>query len=166
MKNKTTVLLTICLAISIQSVYAATIPAGTILFVRTNETIRSTDPVGKKFSAHLYQDVVANGKVLLRAGTGATGRVKKSRGLGSKPLILDLTQLSIGQRVVPITVEGFRADYTYLTTRRGVAGERVLQMRPERRPGVGRGRPGVRAGGDARRQHQSGDAPMRPAQAS
>ena len=121
MKNKTTVLLTICLAISIQSVYAATIPAGTILFVRTNETIRSTDPVGKKFSAHLYQDVVANGKVLLRAGTGATGRVKKSRGLGSKPLILDLTQLSIGQRVVPITVEGFRADYTYLTTRRGVS---------------------------------------------
>jgi hypothetical protein len=90
MKNKTTVFLTICLWISIQSVYAATIPAGTTLFVQTNETIASTDPVGKKFAAQLYQDVVANGKLLLRAGTGVVGCVKKSRGLGSKPLILDL----------------------------------------------------------------------------
>jgi hypothetical protein len=121
MKNKTTVLLTICLAISIQSVYAATIPAGTTLFVQTNDTIASTDPVGKKFAGQLYRDVVASGKVLLRTGTGVVGRVKKSRGLGSKPLILDLTQLSIGQRVVPITTEGFRADYTYVTTRRGVS---------------------------------------------
>jgi hypothetical protein len=121
MKNKTIVLLTICFAISIQSVYAATIPAGTTLFVQTNETIASTDPVGKKFTGQLYRDVAANGKVLLRAGTGVVGRVKKSRGLGSKPLILDLTQLAIGQRLVPITTEGFRADYTYLTTRRGVS---------------------------------------------
>ena len=119
MKNKTTVLLTICLAISIQSVYAGTIPVGTTLFVQTNDTIASTDPVGKKFAAQLYQDV-ANGKILLRAGTGVVGRVKKSRGLGSKPLILDLTQLTIGQRLVPITTEGFRADNTVFTTRRGI----------------------------------------------
>ena len=96
-------------------------PAGTTLFVQTNETIASTDPVGKKFTAQLYRDVVANDKVLLRAGTGVVGRVKKSRGLGSKPLILDVTQLTIGQRLVPITTEGFRADYTYVTTRRGVS---------------------------------------------
>jgi hypothetical protein len=130
MKDKTIVFLTICFAISIQSVHAATIPAGTTLFVQTNETIRSTDPVGKKFAAQLYRDVAANGKLLLHAGTGALGRVKKSRGLGSKPLILDLTQLSIGQRVVPITTEGFRADYTYLTTRRGVSvGGGYFQLR-------------------------------------
>jgi membrane-associated protease RseP (regulator of RpoE activity) len=122
MKNKTTVLLTICLAISIQSVYAATIPAGTTLFVQTNETIASTDPVGKKFAAQLYRDVVANGKFLLRAGTGVVGRVKKSRGLGSAPLILNVTQLTIGQRLVPITtVEGFRADNTRFKTRRGIS---------------------------------------------
>jgi hypothetical protein len=121
MKNKTTVFLTICLWISIQSVYAATIPAGTTLFVQTNEIIASTDPVGKKFAAQLYQDVVANGKLLLRAGTGVVGRVKKSRGLGSKPLILDLTQLTTGQRMVPITTEGFRADNTRFTTRRGIS---------------------------------------------
>ena len=120
-KNKTTIFLTICFAISIQSVYAATISVGTTLFVQTNETIASTDPVGKKFAAQLYQDVVANGKVLLRAGTGVVGRVKKSRGLGSKPLILDVTQLTIGQRVVPITTEGFRADNTRFTTRRGIS---------------------------------------------
>jgi membrane-associated protease RseP (regulator of RpoE activity) len=122
MKNKTTVLLTICVAISIQSVYAATIPVGTTLFVQTNETIVSTDPVGKKFAGQLYRDVVANGKVLLRAGTGVVGRVKKSRGLGSTPLILNVTQLTIGQRLVPITtVEGFRADNTRFTTRRGIS---------------------------------------------
>jgi hypothetical protein len=92
------------------------------LFVRTNETLSSSDPVGKKFAAQLYQDVVANGKVLLRAGTGVVGRVKKSRGLGSTPLILNAIQLSIGQRLVPITtVEGFRADNTRFTTRRGIS---------------------------------------------
>lgn len=130
MKNRTIVFLTICFAILIQSVYAATIPAGTTLFVQTNETIASTDPVGKKFAGQLYRDVFANGKLLLRAGTGVVGRVKKSRGLGSKPLILDVTQLTIGQRVVPITTEGFRADYTYFTTRRGVSvGGGYFQLR-------------------------------------
>jgi hypothetical protein len=65
MKNKTIVFLTICFAISIQTVYAAAIPARTTFFVQTNETIASTDPVGKKFAAQLYRDVVANGKLLL-----------------------------------------------------------------------------------------------------
>jgi hypothetical protein len=130
MKNKTTIFLTICFAISIQSVYTATIPAGTTLFVQTNETIASTDPVGKKFAAHLYRDVVANGQLLLRGGTGVMGRVKKSRGLGSKPLILDLTQLSIGQHLIPITTEGLRADDTRFTTRRGISvGGGFFQLR-------------------------------------
>jgi hypothetical protein len=129
-KNKTTIFLTICVAISIQSVYAATIPAGTSLFVETNETIASTDPVGKKFAAQLYRDVVVNDKPMLRVGTGVVGRVKKSRGLGSKPLILDVTQLAIGQGLVPITTEGLRADNTRFTTRRGVSvGGGFFQLR-------------------------------------
>jgi hypothetical protein len=122
MKNKTIVLLTICFAISIQSVYAATIPAGTTLFVQTNETISSSDPVGKKFAAQLYRDVVANGKLMLRAGTGVVGRVDSSRGLGFTPVILNVTKLTIGQRLVPITtVEGFQADDTRFKTRRGIS---------------------------------------------
>ena len=130
MKDKTIVFLTICFAISIQSVYTATIPTGTTLFVQTNETIASTDPVGKKFAAQLYRDVVANGKPLVRAGTGVVGRIKKSRGPGSKPQILDLTQLTIGQRSVPITTEGVRADNTVFTTRRGVSvGGSYFQLR-------------------------------------
>ena len=129
-KNKTTIFLTICFAISIQSVYAATIPAGTTLFVQTNETIASTDPVGKKFAAQLYRDVVVTDKLVLRVGTGVVGRVKKSRGLGSKPLILDVTQLAIGQRLVPITTDGLRADNTRFTTRRGVSvGGGFFQLR-------------------------------------
>lgn len=129
-KNKTTIFLTICFAISIQSVYAAAIPAGTTLFVQTNETIASTDPVGKKFAGQLYRDVVVNDKLMLRVGTGVVGRVKKSRGLGSKPLILDVTQLTIGQRLAPITTEGLRADNTRFTTRRGVSvGGGFFQLR-------------------------------------
>lgn len=85
---------------------------------------------GRSSLAQLYRDVVANDKLLLRAGTGVVGRVKKSRGLGSKPLILDVTQLTIDQRVVPVTTEGFRADYTYFTTRRGVSvGGGYFQLR-------------------------------------
>ena len=130
MKNKTIVFLTICFAISIQSVYAATMPAGTTLFVQTNEIITSTDPVGKKFAAQLYRDVVANGKLLLPAGTRVVGRVKKSRGPGSKPQILEVTQLTIGQSLVPITTEGVRADNTVFTTRRGVSvGGAYFQLR-------------------------------------
>jgi hypothetical protein len=51
--------------------FAATIPAGTTLLVRTNQTISSNDPVGKTFSAQLANDVVVAGKVVLRAGTKA-----------------------------------------------------------------------------------------------
>jgi hypothetical protein len=129
-KNKTIAFLAICFWIAIQSVYAATIPAGTTLFVQTNEPITSTDPVGKKFAAQLYRDVIVNGQHVLRAGTGVVGRVKKSRGMGSMPLMLDVTQLTIGQRLVPIKTEGSRADYTYFSTRRGVAvGGRYFQLR-------------------------------------
>src|SRR4029453_6576715 len=50
---------------------AATIPAGTTLLVRTNQTVSSNDPVGKTFAAQVANDVVVAGKVVLRAGTKA-----------------------------------------------------------------------------------------------
>jgi hypothetical protein len=102
--------------------FAVTIPAGTTLLVRTNQTISSNDPVGKTFSAQLANDVVVAGKVVLRAGTKAVGRVDSSRRIGSTPVILNVTQIAGKRGLVPIkTVNSFRADSSLFKTRRGVS---------------------------------------------
>jgi hypothetical protein len=121
--NKITVaLFVVGSVIAIQLCSAATIPAGTTLVVRTNETISSDDPVGKTFAAQLARDVVAGGSVLLRAGAKVIGRVDATRGLSFTPVILNVTQLASNGHFVAIkTVEGFRADGSQFKTRRGVS---------------------------------------------
>ncbi len=121
-KNKAAVaLLLICCSIAVQSVSGVTIPAGTMLLVRTNQIIDSSDPVGKKFEAQLYQGVVADGKVLLPAGTPVIGRVDASRVWAFDPVILNVTHLVSGGRFVPIsTTQGFQADGSRFKTRRGI----------------------------------------------
>ena len=102
--------------------FAATIPAGTTLLVRTKETVSSNDPVGKTFAAQLANDVVVAGKVVLRAGSKAVGRVDSSRRLAFTPLILNVAQIAGKRGLVPIkTVNGFPADSTFFKTRRGVS---------------------------------------------
>ena len=61
MKTITIAFLAVCSLTTIQFSSAATIPAGTILVVRTNETISSDDSVGKTFAAQLASDVVMSG---------------------------------------------------------------------------------------------------------
>jgi hypothetical protein len=65
------------------------------LLVRTNQTISSNDPVGKTFAAQLANDVVVAGKVVLRAGTKAIGRIDSSRQFAFMPLILNVTQIAV-----------------------------------------------------------------------
>jgi hypothetical protein len=102
--------------------FAVTIPAGTTLLVRTNQTVSSSDPVGKTFSAQLANDVVVAGKVVLRAGTKAVGRVDSSRRFAPASLILNLTQIAGKRGLVPIkTVSGFQTDGRSFQTRRGVS---------------------------------------------
>jgi hypothetical protein len=81
--------------------FAATIPAGTTLLVRTNQTVSSNDPVGKTFAAQVANDVVVAGKVVLRAGTKAVGRVDSSRQFAFMPLILNVTQIAGKRGLVP-----------------------------------------------------------------
>ena len=56
---------------------AATIPAGTTLSVSTASSMTSQDPVGRTFTARVDQDVVVNGRTLLRWNK----RVRKDYGV-------------------------------------------------------------------------------------
>jgi hypothetical protein len=102
--------------------FAATIPAGTTLLVRTNQTVSSNDPVGKTFAAQLANDVVVAGKVVLRAGTKTVGRVDSSRRFAPASVVLNVTQIAGKRGLVPIkTVNGFQTDGRSFKTRRGVS---------------------------------------------
>jgi len=97
----------------VASSFAATIPAGTTLVVRTLNTIQSTDRVGRTFAAQLDQDVAVNGKVVLRAGTKLHGKIESSQAnpFRSGPLVLNLTDVSVNGHTVPIkTVSGFQVQ--------------------------------------------------------
>jgi hypothetical protein len=101
---------------------AATIPAGTHLIARTVEPISSHERVGAPFKAELAQDVVIQGKVLLREGTHVTGVVVTS--LGTRPsssaLTVNLKAISINGRSVPVHTTGaYRLDR--FKTSRGVS---------------------------------------------
>ena len=81
MKTKTFYLATIATFVWIilgQS-YAATIPAGTTLVVRTLQAISAIDQPGTPFTAQLENNVTANGKVVLPAGTKLSGKVETAK---------------------------------------------------------------------------------------
>jgi hypothetical protein len=88
--------------------FAATIPAGTTLVVRTVDTVSSHVRVGKTFRAQLGRDVAVEGKVCLKAGTPALGKIEASRANPhtSSPLTLNLTSITVGGRNVAITTTG------------------------------------------------------------
>src|SRR6266513_551618 len=113
MTKKLFLLIAIVIGHSAANSFAATIPAGTTLVVQTLNTIHSNDRVGRTFTAQLNQDVVVNGKVVLRAGTKFDGKIESSQAnpFRSGPLILNLTDVSINGRTVPIkTVSGFQVQ--------------------------------------------------------
>jgi hypothetical protein len=94
----------ICACFTASSVNAATVPAGTMLAVRTTSSISSQDPVGRTFAVQLDQDVAVKGKVVVKAGTKAFGRIRSSRAnpRKSEPLTLELTSISVNGRNVAV----------------------------------------------------------------
>ena len=116
MTKKTFILIAItsCVSIAVQfSASAAAIPAGTTLVVRTLNTIHSNDRVGRTFTAQLDQNVVVNGKIVLQAGTKFHGKIEASQAnpRNSQPLTLNLTDVSVNGRTIPIkTVSGFQLE--------------------------------------------------------
>src|SRR6266545_297697 len=89
---------TCCACFVASSLTAATIPAGTVLDVKTASSISSQDPAGRTFAAQLDQDVAVKGQILLKAKTQAFGKIKSSRAnpRRSEPLTLELTSISVG----------------------------------------------------------------------
>jgi len=124
MKTKTFSLLAITIFawITLGQSNAATIPAGTTLVVRTLEPISSDAPRGRQFLAQLETSVTVNGKVLLPAGTKVLGRVETSRRMAttSHPLTVNLTDVQLGGRNVPVKTTG-ACQLVNWTTARGVA---------------------------------------------
>ena len=99
----------VCVCFAASSLNAATIPTGTTITVRTLSSISSTDRVGRTFGAQVDQDVVVNGKVLVKSGTKALVEIQSSGALprGSRPLTLDLTSISVNGRDVAVKTNSF-----------------------------------------------------------
>src|SRR5919198_4191781 len=110
MTKKTFILFAITSCVCVASSFAATIPAGTTLAVQTVSSISSTDPAGRTFTAKLDQDVTVNGKLLLKAGAKAFGKIKSSRANPRKnePLTLELTSISVNGRNVSVKTNSFQ----------------------------------------------------------
>jgi hypothetical protein len=88
-----------------------TVPAGTILLIRTNDFLSSDrNQIGDQFTAVLEQPVVVNGWVVARRGQVLVGQVKAAQKAGRikgvSQLGLELTDLTVvsGQQV-PILTE-------------------------------------------------------------
>ncbi len=123
MNNKLLILIALSVGITTQSVCsAATIPAGTILDVRTVHSISSHERVGRTFEGKLDKDVAVNGKVLLQAGTVVSGVVEASKhGHGkADALKLNITSISANGQMIPIKTTGGYELHTPRTTRSGI----------------------------------------------
>jgi hypothetical protein len=115
--------------IAAQSSFAAAIPAGTTLVVRTLNTIHSDDRVGRKFTAQLDHDIVVKGNVVARAGTKFSGKVETSTRIGSAPLTLNLTEINSDGKVVPVHTVSAYQPQSYLRGGRGGTGVSVTRGR-------------------------------------
>lgn len=83
---------------------AATIPAGTIISIKTVSLVTSQAVVGRSFEAKLAQDVAVKGNTVLRAGTTVFGKISSSRANPRKsgPLGVELASIEINGRRIPI----------------------------------------------------------------
>jgi len=101
---------------------AATVPAGTILGVRTLDAVVSTDTPGTRFSAQLANNITVNGKAVLPAGTKFSGKIETSRRMvsSSQRLTVNLTDVQVGGRAVPIKTTGARELSNDFKTKRGI----------------------------------------------
>jgi len=119
MTKKTFILIAIATCSWIATSVAATIPSGTTLTVQTVSLISSKDAVGRTFETKIDRDVSIKGKVLLKAGTKAFGRIQASRANPRKsaPLSLELTSISVNGRNVPVKTSSVQPESNPTTAR-------------------------------------------------
>ena len=89
---------------------AEVVPAGTMLIVRTLDTISSSNSPGTRFAARLDANLVVKGKVVAPTGTKVYGRINSSqsagRAVGRSTLSISLTDISINGKLVRIATSG------------------------------------------------------------
>ena len=109
----------ICAFVAASSVEAATMPAGTTLTVSSVSQVTSKTVVGRTFEAKLAKDVSINGKVLLKAGSKAFGKVTTSRDNPRKndPLTVELTTVAVNGRNVALKTNRFQPGSPPMTGR-------------------------------------------------
>jgi hypothetical protein len=89
----------------------ATVPAGTVLLVRMMDGISSHNKAGTRFTTVLEADLIAEGRVVARAGTKVYGEIKSSsqarRAVGRSSIDISLTQIDLGGGLQPISTSNF-----------------------------------------------------------
>jgi hypothetical protein len=133
MKTTITILAGLTMLVSLvpQNAPATTIPAGTILIVRTLDSIVSTDTPGTRFAAQLATTVEVGGNAVLNPGTKLSGKIVTSRRTvsSSQRLTVSLTDVQVGGRAVPIKTMAIPLSNDY-QTKRGISVSRAAYTVP------------------------------------
>ena len=104
---------------------AITVPAGTVMMVKTGEKVSSGDQAGRNFSVTLQSNLLAGDEVVAKAGTQAYGQVVGSKKVGRgivvqhADLVLTLTQINIEGTLYPIQTGSFSEQSTGVILKRG-----------------------------------------------
>jgi hypothetical protein len=97
---------------------AITVPAGTVMMVRTGEEVSSNDKAGRKFSATLEANLLAGDEVVAKAGSQVYGQVMKSQEVGrgvvvnTSALVLGLIQINVDGTLYPLQTGSFSEKST------------------------------------------------------
>ena len=103
---------------------AVTVPAGTVMMVKTGEKVSSSDKAGRNFSATLEANLLAGDDVVAKAGTQVYGQVVGSKKVGRgivvqhSDLVLTLTQINIEGTLYPIQTGSFSENSTGVILKR------------------------------------------------
>jgi len=119
MKVSSSIIAVICGCFAASFANAATIPAGTTITVSAVSSFTSKTPTGRTWEGKLAQDVLINGRAVLKAGRKAFGRIASSRHNPRRndPLTVELTSVSVNGRNVPVKTNEFQPGHPAVTGR-------------------------------------------------
>jgi ABC-type thiamine transport system substrate-binding protein len=118
--NQTKIIAVIAIAcVAASFVNAAKLPAGTTITVSAVSSFSSKTPPGRSFEGKLAQDVSVNGRVVLKAGSKAFGKIASSRHnpRRNEPLTVELTSISVNGRNASVKTNAFQPGHPATTGR-------------------------------------------------
>jgi len=121
------------LTAAVQKAWGTTVPAGTILIIRTLSSVSAEDIPGIAVPAELARPVAINGKVAIPVGTHVSGKVITSHRItrSSDRLTVDLVSVHLAGRDVPITTTGRQRLSNDIQTRSGIGISRTNYTVPK-----------------------------------